>query len=97
MFVSSCLKSNDLHVPYLAIFHYCKASMMSYNLVSVVPMGTVVFQYLRHMKYDSVLFHHDSRLMDGNIILLTFTNDVERKVYAVLLNGAKVTDILLLC
>lgn len=44
-----------------------------------------------YVKYDSTLFHHDRKLMDDNIILLTFTDDLERKVYAVLLNGAKVT------
>lgn len=49
-----------------------------------------------HVKRDSTLFHHDRRLMDDNIILLTFTNDLERKVYAGLLNGAKKTEILLL-
>ena len=49
-----------------------------------------------HVKHDSTLFYHDRRLMDDNIILLTFTNDLERKVYAALLNGAEKTDTLLL-
>lgn len=49
-----------------------------------------------HVKRDSTLFHHDKRLMDDNIILLTFTNDLERKVYAVLLNNAKTILLLLL-
>lgn len=43
-----------------------------------------------------MMFHHDKRFMDGIIILLTFTNDLARKVCALQVNGAKETDTLLL-
>lgn len=35
----------DLYAPYLAIFpfHYCKVSLMAYNLVSAVPMALQYF------------------------------------------------------
>lgn len=49
-----------------------------------------------HVKYDSMLFHHDKRFMDDNLILLTFTNDLARKVYAIYVNGATETDTVML-
>lgn len=45
------------------------------------------------MKYDSMLFHHGKRFMNDIIILLTFTNDLARKVCAPQVNGAKETHI----
>lgn len=82
----------------LAIFPLCYCKVKSDGLQSSIcsTYGTAIFQYLMHVKRDSTLFHHDKRLMDDNIILLTFTNDLERKVYAVLLNSAKTILLLLL-
>lgn len=81
----------------LAIFPFCYCKVKSDGLQSSIcsTYGTAIFQYLMHVKHDSTLFHHDKMLMH-NIILLTFTNYLERKVYAVLLNSAKTILLLLL-